>query len=647
MTKVNRLLSIILIGCMLIGIWSNVFYPTNPFVSIIIIGIVIGYFFIKKNFHQNSKLISFIRRNEKQLTIAIFILIVIIQLLIVTFFKASVYHDPFRVLYQADLLSHHNFNWNDSTYFSHCPNNIPLVYLLAQWFDFTRLFKISPNWALNLLCIITVDIFIFLVITIIRKITGKWSGSLKVICFFLFTPLAYTYLLQVFYSDILLLISVCGIWLALINWHNASTRINQGIAIISIILCGLIGMLVKPSIVVLVVSLSITVLFCYNLKNKQKLIIPLISLIIGIGMTPLINQKIVNEVHFSVKAEYQLPVNTWIYMGLNPQTAGTYSRSDIKQIERIPQTKRFKETNKFIQQRIKKLGIIGILKQWVSKIEICENCGTVQGAYMSGNYHAPTWFLKWQTIIATISSIIFRSTIILIMFKIIKQCSYFDKQLNWLSFFTKLSILGFIAFYSIIWEAEGRYGLVLIPLYLILISIPKKGDFLHATRQSSSAVIFNGLILGILILNLFASNISLNIDNFSGVITAQNSQLSSFYKAKLTKLKPHSTISEQVELPQPANDFSMIVPQNSKIKIDLILPNKQVIHLNKKSGVAFYHGTLHSGMYQIKVSNSTSQKQTSAIVTPSSYQLATYPIKGDSLIKNGYFIYSFENRRLK
>lgn len=72
MTKVNRLLSIILIGCMLIGIWSNVFYHTNPSVSIIIIGIVIGYFFIKKNFHQNSKLISFIRRNEKQLTIAIF-----------------------------------------------------------------------------------------------------------------------------------------------------------------------------------------------------------------------------------------------------------------------------------------------------------------------------------------------------------------------------------------------------------------------------------------------------------------------------------------------------------------------------------------------------------------------------------------------
>ena len=205
MTKVNHFLSIILIGCMLIGIWSNIIYPINPIASIMIVGAIFGYFVLKKKFHKNTQATQLIRKNAKKLTLIAFALIIAFQLLIVTFFKASVYHDPFQVLYQADLLSHHNYNWNDSTYFSYYPNNIPLVYILAQWFKFTQFFKIPTNWALNLLCIITADVFIAFVIAIIKQVSGKWTNCLKTISFFLLTPLAYSYLLQVFYSDILLL----------------------------------------------------------------------------------------------------------------------------------------------------------------------------------------------------------------------------------------------------------------------------------------------------------------------------------------------------------------------------------------------------------------------------------------------------------
>lgn len=643
MAKVNRFLSIILIGCMLIGIWSNIFYPINPIASILIIGIVVGYFIARKRINKNSKLIDLISQNAKKLTIIAFVLLIIFQLLIVTFFKASVYHDPFRVLYQADLLSHHNFNWNDSTYFSHCPNNIPLVYLLAQWFKFTQIFNLPTNWALNLLCIITVDIFIALVVAIIKQVSGKWMSCLKVTIFFLITPLAYSYLLQVFYSDILLLISVCGIWLALVMWSNA-VKVKKILLTVLIFLCGLLGMLTKPSIVVLIVSFGVTaVLF----RKKNGLVLPAIALIVGISTAPILNQQIVNEVHFSIETKYKLPVNTWIYMGLNNQTSGTYARKDINRIENLSEVSRFKDTNKLIAQRVKKFNPIGVVKQWVSKIEICENVGTVQGAYMSGNYCAPAWFVKWQPIVSVIVSVIFRSLIILIMLRIIKICVMNDATTSWLVLLTKLTILGFIAFYSIVWETECRYGLILLPLYLILIAIPMHKRQAHCQKYHSAQIIFNGLIFGFLLLNLFTQNVSANINNFSGVITAQNSQLSSYYKAKLTQLAPHTTISEQVQLTGQANDFSVIVPKNSKVKVELIFPNNETKCLDKRNGYAYYHGTMKSGRYQIRILNETAQTQTCTVIAPSSYKLAKYPIKGDIKIKNGYLVYSFENRRLK
>lgn len=643
MAKVNRFLSIILIGCMLIGIWSNIFYPINPIASILIIGIVVGYFIARKRINKNSKLIDLISQNAKKLTIIAFVLLIIFQLLIVTFFKASVYHDPFRVLYQADLLSHHNFNWNDSTYFSHCPNNIPLVYLLAQWFKFTQIFDLPTNWALNLLCIITVDIFIALVVAIIKQVSGKWMSCLKVTIFFLITPLAYSYLLQVFYSDILLLISVCGIWLALVIWPNA-VKVKKILFTVLIFLCGLLGMLTKPSIIVLIVSLGVT---AFLFRKKNGLVLPAIALIVGISTAPILNQQIVNEVHFSIETKYKLPVNTWIYMGLNNQTSGTYARKDINRIENLSEANRFKDTNKLIAQRVKKLNPIGIVKQWVSKIEICENVGTVQGAYMSGNYCAPAWFVKWQPIVSVIVSVIFRSLIILIMLRIIKICVMNDATISWLVLLTKLTILGFIAFYSIVWETECRYGLILLPLYLILIAIPMHKRQAHCQKYHSAQIIFNGLIFGFLLLNLFTKNVSANINNFSGVITAQNSQLSSYYKAKLTQLAPHTTISEQVQLTGQANDFSVIVPKNSKVKVELIFPNNETKCLDKRNGYAYYHGTMKSGRYQIRILNETAQTQTCTVIAPPSYKLAKYPIKGDIKIKNGYLVYSFENRRLK
>lgn len=101
----------------MIGIFSNIMYPRNRLASGVII-LIVGFVILLRRKQFKVKL-NKIKVHAPELTKLGMALIVAIQLVIVTYFKASVYHDPFRVLYQADLLSHHSFNWDHSTYFYH------------------------------------------------------------------------------------------------------------------------------------------------------------------------------------------------------------------------------------------------------------------------------------------------------------------------------------------------------------------------------------------------------------------------------------------------------------------------------------------------------------------------------------------------
>lgn len=629
----------------MIGIFSNIMYPRNLLASGVII-LIVGFVILLRRKQFKVKL-NKIKAHAPELTKLGMALIVAIQLVIVTYFKASVYHDPFRVLYQADLLSHHSFNWDHSTYFYHCPNNISLTYILANWLKFMQFFGISSNWAVHILCVLTIDLFIILMIQLSRELTSNPLAPLTVVLFFLITPFAYTYLLQVFYSDILLLISISGILLSFLKWNNSSTLKKIGISV-AIFVCGLLGMLIKPSAIVIVVAVILTNLIFLIFKKKSKMLFPSIFLCLGMAATPVIEQQIVNEVHFYNKSEYKLPISSWIYMGLNSQTDGTYSENDINRIEKIPKAKRPAETFKLIQQRVKKMGPVKLLSQWVSKIEICENVGTVQGAYMSGNYAAPSWFLYFQDLLSNISSILFRSIVILMMLKIIKKVHYQRFSNAWWGMLIQLILLGFIAFYGLVWETECRYGLVLIPLYLILLSLPVTGKDCQVNVKPFhiAKAIFNGLILGFLVLNLVTQKLSKNINNFSGIVVSQNSQLSNKYSAKNYEMKSGTQLTEKVDLKRSANHFSMAVPAKSKVKIELI--NKTTLKkykLVRKGNTAFYNGKIVAGTFQIKIINSTHKSQLCTIINPKSYRLADYTVNGSSNVHNGYFIYSFENRK--
>lgn len=201
--KLLSIFPIILTFSLFIGMMSNLFDLHNPSTSALVIllstSIILIYYFYRNRLQLSQRLL-------KKWLVVDLSLIFIIQLLVLHFLPASVFHDPFRVLSQAELISHHQYNWSTSTYFWRYPNNVSLVFLLAKWLQLTNVLNLTTNTSLHLLSIIFLDSFIGLTLLIAIKKAAHSMFSLLLMLFFLISPFAYTYYLQVFYSDLPILL---------------------------------------------------------------------------------------------------------------------------------------------------------------------------------------------------------------------------------------------------------------------------------------------------------------------------------------------------------------------------------------------------------------------------------------------------------
>ncbi|MFD1484267.1 hypothetical protein ACFQ5J_03355 [Lacticaseibacillus baoqingensis] len=124
-----------------------------------------------------------------------------VQIALVNVMPVSVYHDPYRVIAQADHLAAGHWDW-PTTYFGRYPNNVPLTYLLSRWLLLGQLVGLSTNAAVQLLSLIILDGFIALMLLTVWQMAHRKSLLLGTFAFLVLTPFAYTYYLQVFYSDL-------------------------------------------------------------------------------------------------------------------------------------------------------------------------------------------------------------------------------------------------------------------------------------------------------------------------------------------------------------------------------------------------------------------------------------------------------------
>lgn len=619
----------ILIICLIIGLMTNVASYMGGAIVILTIGLYIATRFV---FIPRLNQIPF-SRLRTAMGIG-FILMVIAQILTLVIFPNTVYHDPYRVLSQADQMAANQNTW-DITYFWRYPNNVPVTYLMSLWLRVTQLFGVSTNTAIHLLSILMLDGFILYFLVVVRRLNQHNSMVIGAFAFFVLTPFAYTYYLQVFYSDLPTMLVLLIVLSILTRWPTYTPRQKIGSGI-GLVLATLLGDLVKPNLIVLIPALLIVAVWLGIKKKlgKSQLMVPIILILLGFGLSSPTTQVIKQTSNYQNNPKFELPATHWMVMAYNAGTQGTYSGTDVINDNAQPNPKA--RQNYDIQQiikRVDKLGFWGVIKLWFTKIGILLSVGDIQDWYNGGFRDAPSWYQRHAQFFNAIISLIYTTaTIVFWLFLITRLATWrvnLSDQQQVVALIAIVTALGYIAFHTLLWEVEPRYGQAILPLLMFaLAALPERSQryftnwrlvTLKRLGVAASVVIVVGT-LG------FAKVIADNNPQ-SLVVAAQRSQLSLQYGAQPYAMAPGETITETVDLKGPANYFSVQVHDKSDVTVYLKnLDTSKQYHMAYSGDSYRLYRQLTPGRYQIIVRNDTKRPQNIDIVDTTNYHLADYPL---------------------
>lgn len=622
---------------LIIGIISNLFYPQNLSETLIVSALSLGIGFCLPKFACWANSLS--KSRVSKIIYLIMGLILVVQLLILIFFPATVYHDPFRVLHEAELLSRNHPDWDNSTYFWRYSNNVPLAYFLSLWLRLTNVFQISTNAALHILSLLFLDGFIISSLKICLNFVKSHTQVLALALFFLLGPFAYTYYLQVFYSDLPILLILLLTFNLLVRWPKSKkTQFISAIFLFLIIVC---GQLIKANLIIFSIAILILIidLFMYKKQLLRKMIVPLAVILFAFAATFPASQAVRAAAGFKSNNRYQFPVAHWIWMSYNPASHGTYNGSDVGKMISLP-SKSSRQTYiaKALPERLSRLGINGILRQWVAKVGILLSVNDIQSAYTGGFIQVPRVYVNWQSKVHVLSQTIMRSGFIWIYLIALSKCLELLKRQTELDSIRELAIIlasGYIFFHMLLWESESRYGQVLLPLLLIINTLPIREAKVQEI-QKKQVRLFSSLHTKlaplIVCLIVILSNLSNWHEPAGQIIAAQRSQVSLQYHTKETWVAPGKFVAQQMVIKHEVTLFSVAVPQDSKLSGELINYRTKRHYLLKhglKAGSSSlsYHGKITVGSYQIFLINKNSQVQPIEIVQTVNYQLAPYPVK--------------------
>ncbi|MDN2452971.1 hypothetical protein [Lactobacillus sp. UCMA15818] len=622
---------------LIIGIISNLFYPQNLSETLIVSALSLGIGFCLPKFACWANSLS--KSRVSKIIYLIMGLILVVQLLILIFFPATVYHDPFRVLHEAELLSRNHPDWDNSTYFWRYSNNVPLAYFLSLWLRLTNVFQISTNAALHILSLLFLDGFIISSLKTCLNFVKSHTQVLALALFFLLGPFAYTYYLQVFYSDLPILLILLLTFNLLVRWPKSKkTQFISAIFLFLIIVC---GQLIKANLIILSIAILILIidLFMYKKQLLRKMIVPLAVILFAFAATFPASQAVSAAAGFKSNNRYQFPVAHWIWMSYNPASHGTYNGSDVGKMISLP-SKSSRQTYiaKALPERLSRLGINGILRQWVAKVGILLSVNDIQSAYTGGFIQVPRVYVNWQSKVHVLSQTIMRSGFIWIYLIALSKCLELLKRQTELDSIRELAIIlasGYIFFHMLLWESESRYGQVLLPLLLIINTLPIREAKVQEI-QKMQVRLFSSLHTKLAPLIVCLIVILSNLINWhepaGQIIAAQRSQLSLQYHTKETWVAPGKFVAQQMVIKHEVTLFSVAVPQDSKLSGELINYRTKRHYLLKhglKAGSSSlsYHGKITAGSYQIFLINKNSQVQPIEIVQTVNYQLAPYPVK--------------------
>lgn len=651
--SITSVLALILACAMLIGIISNIFVPLNLKATCLVLIGCLAIWYLKPLYLKWTSQLS--QRTVNWILAVIIILMMVVQLLVLRFLPASVYHDPFRVLVQAEQLSHGHLNWNDSLYFQRFPNNVSLTVLMSGWLKLTNLLHLDTYWGIHLLSFILLDTFIIAILRSVRRLSHQNSAALLAALFFLVSPFAYTYYLQVFYSDLPTLVCLAVVFNVLIGWSSFN-RTKKGLTGAGLLISVIIGEVVKPNLIVLLVAVLLVTIWLL-FKNRQQLKAiqtPLLIIILGFILAVPTSAGLKAASHYHANNEYAFPAMHWVWMSYNPNNAGRYDIKDVETLSSI-QGKQAKQDylNKALPERLAKLGPVGIMTRWIEKASILLNVSLMPKAYTGGYVAAPKLYQRFELQLSAVGMVIMRIGFVLLYAEtLLRYLRLWRRRLKSTDdpriMLTILTALGYIAFHTLLWETESRYGQVMIPLLGILCAVPSLA--LVSERRIRLRTKNEGWVALVAVVALVVTYASAPhaLSTTKGHdVAVQQSQLSLQFDAKKTKIKPYGTLSQQVQLNHKAKRFEISLAPAAEFSGTLI--NEQThqhYELYRTFKSLMLKRTLPVGKYRIQLRNDLQRSQSVLITKTLSYRLAPYPLKIDqSQYPYWSFVYTFSRAR--
>ena len=554
----------------------------------------------------------------------------IAQVVVLHVMPNTVYHDPYRVLSQADQLAAGHMTW-DITYFWRYANNVPLAYLLSLWLRLTQLVGLSTNLSVHLLSILVLDSFIALALHTIWQLSQRASLLVVAFGFFALTPFAYTYYLQVFYSDLPTMLVLLIIMRSLLNWSQKTSR-QRWFAGSGLVVAVMLGAMLKPNLVVLLPALLIVglILARQHLWRQAKLTLPILLIVLGFGLSLPATKVIDVAANYQPRTAFSFPATNWILMGYNQHSNGGYSGKDVgRAIKQPSQAARQRYNLKTIPKRIKTLGVVGVIRLWVVKLGIVLNVQGIQRWYNGGFRAAPSWysnhagFYQGLTVIGYVAA-----TLLMwgaLMLKLLRWRPDLTDPHQILALLAVTTALGYLAFHTLLWEVEPRYGQAILPLlWVALAAIPRQASQ-SRPRWANQASLLNGAT-ALLVAFGAAGVLGAQLPQ-KQVIAAQRSQLSVQYHAKPKTVTPGTVLAEVVDVNAPANYFSVQIHAGSQVQVTLTnLATGQHYRLTMAGSVARLHHQLAAGQYRITVQNLTTRGQQVDVTHTYHYQLAAHPL---------------------
>lgn len=552
------------------------------------------------------------------------------QVVVLHVMPNTVYHDPYRVLSQADQLAAGHMTW-DITYFWRYANNVPLAYLLSLWLRLTQLVGLSTNLSVHLLSILVLDSFIALALHTIWQLSQRASLLVVAFGFFALSPFAYTYYLQVFYSDLPTMLVLLIIIRSLLNWSQKTSR-QRWFAGSGLVIAVMLGAMLKPNLVVLLPALLIVglILARQHLWRQAKLTLPILLIVLGFGLSLPATKVIDVAANYQPRTAFSFPATNWILMGYNQHSNGGYSGKDVgRAIKQPSQSARQRYNLKTIPKRIKTLGVVGVIRLWVVKLGIVFNVQDIQRWYNGGFRAAPSWysnhagFYQGLTVIGYVAA-----TLLMwgaLMLKLLRWRPDLTDPHQILALLAVTTALGYLAFHTLLWEVEPRYGQAILPLlWVALAAIPRQASQ-SRPRWANQASLLNGAT-ALLVAFGAAGVLGAQLPQ-KQVIAAQRSQLSVQYHAKPKTVTPGTVLAEVVDVNAPANYFSVQTHAGSQVQVTLTnLATGQHYRLTMAGSVARLHHQLAAGQYRITVQNLTTRGQQVDVTHTYHYQLATHPL---------------------